>query len=99
VLTKLRAEVESVLSEQWRACRFVANPALNSENLMMAVGTRLGPYEIVSPLGTRGMGEVYKAKDKREAKAISKLPNICVVHDVRRRFGQGASQRHRASRP
>src|SRR5512138_78328 len=28
-------------------------------------GTRLGPYEIVAPIGAGGMGEVYKAKDTR----------------------------------
>jgi len=39
-------------------------------------GTKLGPYEIVSPLGTGGMGEVYRARDTRldRAVAIKVLP-------------------------
>ena len=34
-------------------------------------GTKLGPYEIVSPLGAGGMGEVYRAKDTRLERAVA----------------------------
>src|SRR5246500_1873345 len=34
-------------------------------------GTKLGPYEIVSPLGAGGMGEVYRARDKRLERTVA----------------------------
>ena len=34
-------------------------------------GARLGPYEIVSPLGAGGMGEVYKARDTRLERIVA----------------------------
>jgi len=45
--------------------------------MRLSVGTRLGPYEVVAPIGAGGMGEVYKVKDTRLDRevAVKVLPD------------------------
>jgi serine/threonine protein kinase len=46
-------------------------------------GTRLGPYEIETPLGAGGMGEVYRALDRRLGRAVAvKTPASGLASDA-----------------
>src|ERR1051326_3502549 len=61
--------------------------------MSLPAGTRLGPYEVVSPLGAGGMGEVYRAHDTRLGReaAIKVLPpSFSADPDRLRRFEQEA---------
>ncbi len=61
--------------------------------MAIASGTRFGPYEILSPAGAGGMGEVYKAKDTRldRAVAIKVLPaHLSQNEERRQRFEREA---------
>jgi len=61
--------------------------------MTLASGTRLGPYEIVSPLGAGGMGEVYRARDTRLGRDVAGkvLPeHLSSAPDLRARFEREA---------
>ena len=65
-------------------------------------GTKLGPYEIVSPLGAGGMGEVYRARDLRLERdvAIKVLPaNLSSDLSLRQRLEREAKAVSRLSHP
>src|SRR5277367_6771473 len=59
--------------------------------MALSSGTKLGPYEIQSPLGAGGMGEVYRARDARLSRdvAIKILPaSFSADPDRLQRFAQ-----------
>src|ERR1700736_2841392 len=61
--------------------------------MTLQAGTRLGPYEILSPLGAGGMGEVYRARDARLGRdvAVKVLPqSVAADPDTLARFEREA---------
>ncbi len=70
--------------------------------MTLPAGTRLGPYEILSPLGAGGMGEVYKARDTRLERtvAVKVLPqHLSSSPEVRQRFEREAKTISQLSHP
>jgi serine/threonine protein kinase len=99
----LRFEVESLLAADAAADDFIGNPAmkeavrllghqpssLETSRTTMPDGSQLGPYEILTLVGTGGMGEVYLANDPRLHRrvALKMLPAAFANDEARvRRF-------------
>ena len=62
--------------------------------MALASGTKLGPYEIESPLGAGGMGEVYRARDTRLERTVAvKIlpPHLNDNREARQRFEREAA--------
>jgi len=70
--------------------------------MTLSAGTRLGPYEILTPLGAGGMGEVYRARDTRLERtvAIKVLPShLSASPESRQRFEREAKTISQLSHP
>jgi len=66
------------------------------------IGSRLGPYEILAPLGAGGMGEVYKARDTRLERTVAVKvlsSHLSSSPEVRQRFEREARTISQLSHP
>jgi len=74
---------------------------LQSSDMPLTPGTRLGRYEILAPLGFGGMGEVYQARDTRLDRnvAIKVLPDAFTSDSSRERFEREARAASALSHP
>jgi Tol biopolymer transport system component len=70
--------------------------------MTLAAGARLGPYEILAPLGAGGMGEVYRARDTRLERTVAvKVLSAAMSSspEVRQRFEREAKTISKLSHP
>src|SRR2546421_5754636 len=97
----LRRQVESLLVSYEQAGSFlessaaqVGAPLVNDAHAKLAAGDAMGPYRILSQIGSGGMGDVYLAQDTRLGRKIAlKLLSVSFTNDAERvrRFRQEAA--------
>jgi serine/threonine-protein kinase len=98
--TQLRSKVEALISADEEAGSFIERPAVEmtvemmaSEQSQIVAGRDVGPYRLLSRLGSGGMGDVYLAHDSRLGRkvALKLLPAYFTTDEHRlRRFQQEA---------
>jgi serine/threonine-protein kinase len=87
---ELRAEVERLLASDQQESRFMETPAVVPKTVVcgrdvLSAGTRLGSYEILSLLGSGGMGEVHRARDTKLGRDVAlKVLPASLAHDPER---------------
>jgi eukaryotic-like serine/threonine-protein kinase len=107
---ELRYEVESLLASQDKAKSFietypddvVAGMIIAEERVRSMIGRTLGRYQLLSLIGTGGMGEVYRASDTRLDRevAVKILPeHLAADHEALHRFQREAKALAALSHP
>jgi serine/threonine protein kinase len=102
---ELRRTVEALLADNDRAGSFLAEPLLAPASeadpsgvtaalsYYLGAGKRLGRYTIIEPLGSGGMGVVYRARDEKLERLVALkilAPGRLMGEDARRRFRKEA---------
>jgi len=95
---ELRRAVESLLAENDRLSGFLSESPLQKgetrgDSGSLAAGTRLGRYVIVEPLGSGGMGVVYRARDEKLERVVAikmLAPGVLSGDEARRHFRREA---------
>ncbi len=70
--------------------------------MTLSAGSRLGPYEILAPLGAGGMGEVYRARDTRLERTVAikvLSSHLSESAELRQRFEREAKAISQLSHP
>lgn len=107
--TVLRERVEKLLADHEHMGSFMGGPVLVAGNdgyqltaQTLAAGQKLGRYTVLEPIGSGGMGAVYRARDEKLERVVAiKIlsPGLVSGEDARRRFRKEALALAKLSHP